>query len=83
VQRDVKNIIPVVKYVLRPLPMMNVPVNDYSFLLGFLDKIIRRNRNIIEKRKSMWLILHATMMPRRPYQANKIDWSMRKPILNS
>jgi hypothetical protein len=83
VQRDVKHIIPVVKNVLRPLPMMNVPVNDYSFLLVFLDKIIRRNRNIIEKRKSMGLILHATMMSRRPYQANKIDWSMRKTILNS
>ncbi len=82
-QRDVKHIITVVKYVLRTLPMMNVPVNDYSFLLGFLNKIVCGNSNIIEKRKPMGLILHATMMSGRPYQTNKIDWAMRKSILNS
>lgn len=81
-QRYVKNILPLVKYVLSTLPMMNVPVNNDGFLFGLWNKIIRSYSNIIEKRKSVRLILHATVVAWGSDQADKIFWVFWDTVLN-
>ena len=82
-QRYVKNIIPVVKYVLSPLSMVDVPINNDRFIFGLRDKIICSHSNIIEERKSMRLIFHATVMAWRSDQTNEIFWAFWDFVLNS
>lgn len=82
-QRYVKNIATVVKYVLSPFSMMNVPVDNDGFLFSLWDKIICSNSNIIEERKSMRLIFHAAVMAWRSDQTNEIFWVFWESILNS
>ena len=81
--RYVKNIVPIVKYVLSAFSMMDVPINNYYILFSLWHKIICCHSHIIEERKSMRLILHTAVMSWRSDQTNKILWAFLESVLNS